>query len=197
MCLNSSELDLGVFVDTFLSKLYILSTHCHTLCNTYIPSGDLCGNCRGGYGVSVLLNKCVTCSNTFGTLIAVLSEHQACILYIYSVLCIKQSCLQLFWMQWYWLAWCCWWVHVPPGYTHVCSTCRWVDFIHHCDTSETCSILYIHLITLQVFSYLSQYFPLTFENLSPYVSWAHIWSISVVIPSLNMHPFNSELSLYS
>jgi len=82
MCLNSSELDLGVFVDTFLSKLYILSTHCHTLCNTYIPSGDLCGNCRGGYGVSVLLNKCVTCSNTLGTLIAVLSEHQAGILHI-------------------------------------------------------------------------------------------------------------------
>jgi len=33
MCL---QLDLGVFVDTFRSKLYILSTHCHTPCNTYL-----------------------------------------------------------------------------------------------------------------------------------------------------------------
>lgn len=37
-------------------------------------AGELCGNCRDGYGVSVLLNKCVTCPSVSGILIAALSE---------------------------------------------------------------------------------------------------------------------------
>ena len=39
-------------------------------------AGELCGDCRNGYGVSVLLNKCVTCHDASGLLIAVLSESQ-------------------------------------------------------------------------------------------------------------------------
>ena len=42
-------------------------------------AGVLCGNCRNGYGVSVLQNKCVTCHDALGMLITVLSEYQACI----------------------------------------------------------------------------------------------------------------------
>ena len=37
-------------------------------------AGELCGNCRNGYGVSVLLNKCVTCPSVSGILTAALSE---------------------------------------------------------------------------------------------------------------------------
>jgi len=76
---------------------YIQCTNIYSLSYSlqYIPPGDLCGNCRSGYGVSVLLSKCVTCDNTFGTLIAVLSEHKVCILYILiqCTLC-QKSCLQ-------------------------------------------------------------------------------------------------------
>ena len=39
------------------------------------PAGVLCGDCRNGYGVSVLLNKCVTCPNASGILIAALSKY--------------------------------------------------------------------------------------------------------------------------
>jgi len=39
-----------------------------------VSTGELCGNCRDGYGVSVLLNKCVTCPSVSGILIAALSE---------------------------------------------------------------------------------------------------------------------------
>ena len=45
----------------------------------YHMAGVLCGSCRNGYGVSVLLNKCVTCHDASGMLIAVLSEYQLCI----------------------------------------------------------------------------------------------------------------------
>jgi len=44
-------------------------------CTIYC-AGVLCGNCRNGYGVNVLLNKCVTCHDAAGILIAVLSESQ-------------------------------------------------------------------------------------------------------------------------
>ena len=39
--------------------------------------GILCGSCKRDYGVSVLLNKCVTCHNAFGLLIAVLGKLQS------------------------------------------------------------------------------------------------------------------------
>ena len=48
--------------------------HCQIL--YYDCAGVLCGNCRDGYGVSVLLNKCVTCHDASGILIVVLSESQ-------------------------------------------------------------------------------------------------------------------------
>ena len=40
--------------------------------------GYLCGDCKGGKGVSALLNCCVDCSNTNGILIAVLSKNIEC-----------------------------------------------------------------------------------------------------------------------
>lgn len=36
--------------------------------------GELCGECKDGRGVSVLLNRCTTCHNAFGILILLLSE---------------------------------------------------------------------------------------------------------------------------
>ena len=42
----------------------------------YDCAGILCGNCRNGYGLSVLLNKCVTCPDASGIFIAVLGESQ-------------------------------------------------------------------------------------------------------------------------
>ena len=45
----------------------------------YHMAGVLCGSCRNGYGVSVLLNECVTCPDASGMLIAVLSEYQLCV----------------------------------------------------------------------------------------------------------------------
>ena len=36
----------------------------------------LCGECRNGSGVSVLLNRCVTCSDAMGLLVAVLGEKR-------------------------------------------------------------------------------------------------------------------------
>ena len=39
-------------------------------------SGVLCGECRNGSGVSALLNRCVTCSNAMGLLVAVLGEKR-------------------------------------------------------------------------------------------------------------------------
>ena len=49
---------------------------CRLLCNeVFVPSiGVLCGGCRDGLGVSALLNKCVTCSDSNGLLIVILSE---------------------------------------------------------------------------------------------------------------------------
>ena len=35
-------------------------------------SGILCGNCRKGFGVSVLLNRCITCSSVYALLVVVL-----------------------------------------------------------------------------------------------------------------------------
>ena len=47
-----------------------------SVCNSVtLSAGVLCGNCRNGYGVSVLLNKCVTCHDASGILIVVLSEY--------------------------------------------------------------------------------------------------------------------------
>ena len=53
-----------------------------TLCYNYI-TGELCGECRDGKGVSALLNKCITCSSTSGLLIALLREYS---LYVICVL---------------------------------------------------------------------------------------------------------------
>ena len=36
--------------------------------------GVLCGDCVEGHGVSVLSNRCVTCSDASGVLIALLSK---------------------------------------------------------------------------------------------------------------------------
>lgn len=45
----------------------------------YQPSvGVLCGDCVEGHGVSVLTNKCVTCSDASGVLIALLSKLLLC-----------------------------------------------------------------------------------------------------------------------
>lgn len=38
----------------------------------YIIAGDLCGECKDGKGVSALLNRCTTCSDISGLLIALL-----------------------------------------------------------------------------------------------------------------------------
>lgn len=40
-----------------------------------VLAGELCGDCTGHLGVSVLLNRCTTCSNAKGILIALLSEQ--------------------------------------------------------------------------------------------------------------------------
>ena len=37
-------------------------------------TGELCGKCRGGKGVSVLLNKCTTCSDASSLLIITMGE---------------------------------------------------------------------------------------------------------------------------
>ena len=39
-------------------------------------TGELCGECRDGKGVSALLNKCTTCSDASGLLILALSKKQ-------------------------------------------------------------------------------------------------------------------------
>ena len=43
-------------------------------------SGVLCGECRNGSGVSALLNRCVTCSDAMGLLVAVLGEKREIVL---------------------------------------------------------------------------------------------------------------------
>lgn len=51
--------------------------HCYINTSNVAPAspiGTLCGACRDGKGVSVLLNKCVTCNNALGILILLLSE---------------------------------------------------------------------------------------------------------------------------
>ena len=40
----------------------------------------LCGECRNGSGVSALLNRCVTCSDAMGLLVAVLGEKREIVL---------------------------------------------------------------------------------------------------------------------
>ena len=40
----------------------------------------LCGECRNGCGVSALLNRCVTCSDAMGLLVAVLGEKREIVL---------------------------------------------------------------------------------------------------------------------
>ena len=40
----------------------------------------LCGECRNGSGVSALLNRCVTCSDVMGLLVAVLGEKREIVL---------------------------------------------------------------------------------------------------------------------
>ena len=53
------------------------------------PSGVLCGECRNGSGVSALLNRCVTCSNAMGLLVAVLGEKRESTVGYCSVVVIK------------------------------------------------------------------------------------------------------------
>jgi hypothetical protein len=43
----------------------------------YLTPGILCGQCKDGTGVSVLLNNCVSCSDGFLALIIVLGKHEA------------------------------------------------------------------------------------------------------------------------
>ena len=45
----------------------------------------LCGECRNGSGVSALLNRCVTCSDAMGLLVAVLGEKREIIVFIGTV----------------------------------------------------------------------------------------------------------------
>ena len=45
----------------------------HLLEYCCIGAGVLCGECVSGYGVSALLNNCVTCNNAFSLLIFMLS----------------------------------------------------------------------------------------------------------------------------
>ena len=54
----------------------LITCTCTSVSHPYHMAGVLCGSCRNGYGVSALLNKCVTCHDASGMLIAVLSEYQ-------------------------------------------------------------------------------------------------------------------------
>ena len=42
----------------------------------FVFTGELCGECRDGKGVSALLNKCTTCSDASSLLILALSKKQ-------------------------------------------------------------------------------------------------------------------------
>ena len=43
--------------------------------SSLVPTGNLCGSCREGKGVSVLLNKCVSCTDTSTLLILALGTY--------------------------------------------------------------------------------------------------------------------------
>ena len=59
-----------------IEKMYISIHKLYILMNFLIPElGVLCGQCRNDeFGVSALLNKCVSCHDASGTLIAGLSK---------------------------------------------------------------------------------------------------------------------------
>ena len=44
------------------------------MCGLKCFAGVLCGECVSGYGVSALLNNCVTCNNAYSVLIVLLGE---------------------------------------------------------------------------------------------------------------------------
>lgn len=57
-------------------KVFVLSLLCFDVFQQYDYNnnilGILCGSCKNNYGVSVLLNRCTSCSDAFGTLVGVL-----------------------------------------------------------------------------------------------------------------------------
>ena len=73
----------------YVLSVYVLLVACSDDNSVALSAGVLCGNCRDGYGVSVLLNKCVTCHDASGILIAVLSE---CMSFRTQILC-SLSCV--------------------------------------------------------------------------------------------------------
>ena len=68
----------------YVLSVYVLLVACSDDNSVALSAGVLCGNCRDGYGVSLLLNKCVTCHDASGILIAVLSE---CMSFRTQILC--------------------------------------------------------------------------------------------------------------
>ena len=70
----------------YVLSVYVLLVACSDDNSVALSAGVLCGNCRDGYGVSVLLNKCVTCHDASGILIAVLGESQKISYYSLGVL---------------------------------------------------------------------------------------------------------------
>ena len=69
-----------------MTELAVMNVTTVTPSLQYDCAGVLCGSCRNGYGVSVLLNKCVTCHDASGILIAVLGESQKIAYYSLGVL---------------------------------------------------------------------------------------------------------------
>ena len=64
---NNNNYKLGVFPENLMQ--------CHVYKCVY-DAGLLCGSCKENKGVSVLLNRCVKCSNGFITLLIALSKIQ-------------------------------------------------------------------------------------------------------------------------
>ena len=55
--------------------LYLITYNIFMRLPQFMYTGILCGECSNSqFGVSVLLNRCVTCHNAFGLLILVLSK---------------------------------------------------------------------------------------------------------------------------
>ena len=69
--------EYSVFCKNSKLGTYILP---HSL-NIIITIGELCGECRGGNGVSAILNRCTTCSDASGLLILLLSKTETLVTY--------------------------------------------------------------------------------------------------------------------
>ena len=61
-------------MNLYLSMQQYNDLLCEMFRTLMLTLGVLCGQCRGDKGVSALLNKCVSCHDASGVLIALLSK---------------------------------------------------------------------------------------------------------------------------